>query len=414
MLLWLGTTGITSSNDGSHLALTRALVLRGETAIDSEVALTLWVDRSKRDGHQYSDRPPGTAFAAVPAVAIGAQLDPGMLRDALERKDVVFTPATPSYLAIYNTRPARLGVVATPILAYQGTAAALSVHTVGMGMLGLWAVAWLLARRAIGPTARAFAVGGLALGTLWGPYSTTLFSHVTAGTLLALMLVAIDGLRDVESGRRRAGLAAAVGLTAGWAVSADYLVGLLAVGLAVASVDWRRDARLLPWVLLGALPIAAATAAYHDAAFGSPLSIGYDHHANFKFARERGSTFSGNFGSGLWTLWGMGKGAGIFALAPLAAFGVVGLARSPWRWLAAGAAPWIIVLAMHKTPAGGGSADHRYLVPLLPVLGLGLGALWQRLVTDGGPRGRWVGAALLLVALASAFLGWSHFLRIQG
>ena len=62
--LWISlASGLVSSNDGSHVALARALALRGETTIDPEVGLTLWVDRARRDGHDYSDRPPGTAFA---------------------------------------------------------------------------------------------------------------------------------------------------------------------------------------------------------------------------------------------------------------------------------------------------------------------------------------------------------------
>lgn len=414
LVLWWPTTGIISSNDGSHIALGRALVVRHETTIDPEVALTLWVDRSKRAGHQYSDRPPGTAFLAAPALWIGNRLDPSFLRASLESKDVVVTPAGPRYLDVYTTRPAKVGVRAIPILAYQGTALAVGIHTVLVGLLGLWAVARLLARRDVHPYGRAFAVAGLGLATLWGPYSTTLFSHVTAGTMVALMLVALDALRDAEDPKRRAMLAAASGLAAGWAASTDYLVGLLALGTALAVVDLRRDARLIPIAILGALPILAATAVYHDAAFGSPLSIGYDHHANFDFARDRGETFAGNPLSGLWIQWGFGEGAGVLALAPLALFGVVGLARSPWRRVFLGALPWVIVLAFHRTPAGGGSEDHRYLIPLLPLLGVGLGALWQGLVTEGAERGRIVGIALVLVAAASAFLAWRHFLGIVG
>lgn len=413
LVLWLGTSGIISSNDGSHLALARALVLRGETTIDPEVALTLWVDRARREGHQYSDRPPGTAFAAAPAVWLGAQLDPWFLRKSLQDRELVFTPAAPAFLAVYTARSEQLGARARPILAYQGTALLLSLHTVAIGMLGLWAVARLLARRAIGGRSRAFAVAALGLATLWGPYSTVLFSHVTTGTLVACMLLALDHLRDTEGARPRALLAVAAGAAASWATSADYLAGVLALGLGVAAIDWRRDARVLPWLLVGAIPPLLATLAYHDAAFGSPWSIGYDHQANFEFARERSSTFSGELAHGLWVQWGLGEGAGVLALAPVAVLGVLGLVRSPWQRHAIGALPWIVALALHRTPEGGGSEDHRYLVPLLPLVGLGLGALWERFASGTTPRSRGVAAALLALALLSALLGWSHFLRIR-
>ncbi|MBL4687333.1 MAG: hypothetical protein JKY37_22240, partial [Nannocystaceae bacterium] len=207
--------------------------------------------------------------------------------------------------------------------------------------------------------------------------------------------------------------AAAAGLFAGWAVSADYLVGVLALGMAVAACDWRSEARLIVWVAAGSLPIVGATLAYHDAAFGSPLSIGYDHQANFEFARNRLSTFSGNPLTGLWTLWGLGEGAGVLAMSPIAGFGLLGLAVSPWRRVALAAVPWVVLLSFHKTPGGGGSVDHRYLVPLIPVLALGLGVLWQRWVTDGGASRRLLGAALVTLALASGFMVWSHFLQVR-
>ena len=61
--MWLANSGgLLSSNDGSHLALARALVLHHRVDIDGERALTLEVDLATREGHAYSDRPPGTAF----------------------------------------------------------------------------------------------------------------------------------------------------------------------------------------------------------------------------------------------------------------------------------------------------------------------------------------------------------------
>src|SRR5688500_9965955 len=84
--MWMSlASGLVSSNDGSHVALARALVLRGETTIDPDVGLTLWVDRAHREGHDYSDRPPGTAFAALPAARVGAWIDPLWYADSKAR-----------------------------------------------------------------------------------------------------------------------------------------------------------------------------------------------------------------------------------------------------------------------------------------------------------------------------------------
>jgi hypothetical protein len=409
---WFAATGLVSSNDGSHLALARALALRHTTQIDPEVGLTLWVDRARRDGHQYSDRPPGTAFAALPAVWLGDALDGPLMRRSLATQEIVITPAASRYAETYVVRSRRLRASGVPLLALQGTACMLALQTAALGLLGLWGVDTLLRRRGAEPPARVFAALTLGLATAWGPYSTVLFSHVTAGAMLVAGLAALERSLDAPSRRASIGWGLVAGLGGAWAGAADYLVALLVVGVYAATIDWRRDAKATLWLAAGAAPIVLATAAYHHAAFGSAWSIGYDHHANFEFARERGSTFDGNPLEGLWTLWGLGEGAGVLALAPATLIGVAGLAISrDWRWLL-GAAPWVLALAAHHTPAGGAAADHRYLVPLLPLVGVGLGHAWARGAAHARPR-VW-SMAFVALAAASAGLVWAHFFDVRG
>lgn len=415
-LVWVwAAPGLVSSNDGSHLALARALALRGEAKLGNEVALTLWVDRARRDGHDYSDRPPGTALLAAPAVWLGARLDPMLLRTSLEAKDSMVRPAAPRFADTYAARVKRLQrapEIAPPLLALQGTALLLALHCALVGALGVGAVVLLLRRRGASPAAQLFAAVALAFASAWGPYSTVLFSHVTAGTLAIVAVLALElgaGSPSAEGSfpaPRRMPLVVA-GLAAAWAGSADYLVAVLVLGLGLATVAPRRIAALVPWLLLGAAPIVAATLLYHAAAFGSPWSVGYDHHANFAFARELGTTFSGDPLHGLWSQWGLGEGAGVLALAPVMLVGVAGLlAHAERRWLL-GALPWIVLLAAHRTPTGGAAVDHRYLVPLMPVLAVGLGLAWTRWADRPG-RARIVGALLLALAVASAALVWRH------
>lgn len=414
-LVWLALApGLVSSNDGSHLALARALVLRGETPLREEVALTLWVDRARRDGEDYSDRPPGTALLAAPAVWLGARLDPVLLRVSLESQEVVVAPAAPRYADTYAARvqrQQRSPNTGPPLLALQGTALLVALHCAVMGALGIAAVLLLLRRRGASPGAQAFAAACLGLASLWGPYSLVLFSHVTAGTCAIWAVLGLElGLAEPTPAVRRAPLVLA-GLAAGWAFSADYLVALLVLGLGLAIVPPRRWLAALPWLLLGAAPILAATLAYHAAAFGSPWSLGYDHHANFAFARERSATFDGDPLLGLWAQWGLGDGAGVLALCPVMLVGVAGLAaHRERRWLLA-ALPWILVLAAHRTPTGGAAADHRYLVPLMPVLAVGLGLAWSRWASGPG-RARMVAAVLVLLATTSAALAWRHVLAV--
>jgi hypothetical protein len=396
--------GLVSSNDGSHLALARALVLRHETSIDPDVALTLWIDRAERDGHQYSDRPPGTAFLALPAVWLGARLDPVLTEQTLEAGELVLVPAADRYAQTYVARARKLGRAPT-LVQFQGTALLVRIHCALVGILGLWLLdAWLRARE-LGAGPRLFAVLATALATAWGPYSTVLFAHVTAGTMWCAMMLACARARD-DPGPRWLMLA---GLAGAWAVACDYLL-VIPIGMQLALLIPPR--RWWP-VVLGAAPLMIATAAYHAAAFGSPWSIGYDYQAHFEFARTRGETFSGDPLSGLWTLLGLGQGAGVLAQSPVLALGIAGvLIGRRWRELAP-LAPWLLLLALHRSPFGGDTLDHRYLVPAVPIFACGFAQLWDRWVTHGTSMVRLHAIAVLIVTAISMVLVWSHFFAWQ-
>jgi hypothetical protein len=392
------TTGMVSSNDGSHVALARALALRGETRIDPEMALTLRVDVAQRDGHVYSDRPPGTAFAALPAVWVGARLDDPLFEASRERGRMLVAPAAEPFIYTYAARFEG----ATALARYMGTALVLAFHTVGMGLLALLGLERLLRRRGVDPGGRVFVLVAVGLGTLWGPYATTLFSHGTTVTALTWFLLALDHLHEEDAARTWAALA---GLAGAWAIAADYIT-LLAVVPATMLVA---RPRTWPAVLLGTLPLVVATLAYHQAAFGHPLAIGYQFHGNFEFARDTATTFDGNPLVGAWTLLGFGhEGAGLLARSPIALVGIVGwvVARGRDRRYLIAWLPWLVLLCMHHTPWGGATIDHRYLLPLLPLVGLGIGLAWQRWLA-GNPA-LIVGACGLW--LISAGLTWSKFL----
>jgi hypothetical protein len=414
---WLAnSSGLLSSNDGSHLALARALALRGETSIEPERALTLGVDLAERGGRAYSDRPPGTAFAALGAAWIGDRLDGVMLERALAQaragREVKPLPGARPYLATYAKR----APPGSPRLAALiGSSLAIVCHATLIGLLGLVLIERVLRQLGFELDARVFALACLALATAWGPYAAALFSHVgaataVAGFLLGILVLARGGgsKNGGEDGGGVWWVAVLTGLAGAWAIACDYLLLLAIVPASALAIR----PRAWSWVLLGTAPIVIATLAYHRAAFGGLLVVGYDYQRNFAFARERGSTFSGNVLEGLWILWGLGRGAGLLAQAPIA---LVGLLAAPFvgrrgdrpaRALALallGFVPWIVTLAAHETPWGGGTGDHRYLIPLLPFAGVGLALAWAR--GSGVLRG-----ALVVLALASAALVWRHFL----
>lgn len=401
-VVWLAAgSGLVSSNDGSHVALARAFA-RGDVAIDEDVALTLWVDRAVRDGRNYSDRPPGTAAAAVPAAWIGARLDPLFWRDATERQRALVRPAATRYAETYTIRAQKMGI-GVALATLQGTVLMIALHCALVGALGLVALDRLLRLHGVSQAARSFAVVGLAVATLWGPYSTMLFSHVTSGTLWIAMALACSGAARAPE-RARAGWISA-GVLGGWTVASDYAL-IVPIALHLALVV---PVRGWAFVALGALAPASALAAYHTVAFGSWQSIGYDHHANFEFARTRAGTFSGDPLEGLWVLLGLGHGAGVIAQAPFVVLGAIGLAlERRWREGVAVAA-FVGLLAFHRTPWGGASEDHRYLVPALPIVALGFAATWERWVAQAGDKGRVVALALVVLLACSAVLTWSSF-----
>jgi hypothetical protein len=409
--VWLANgSGLTSSNDGSHLALARALALRGETSIDPDRSLTLEVDLAEHGGHTYSDRPPGTAFAAIAAVWIGDRLDGPLLERAIAQAgaghEVKPLPGARPYLATYAKRA---GPDSPRLAALIGSALAIACHAALVGLLGLLLIDALLRKLGHDPRTRLFALACLALATAWGPYATVLFSHGSAATAVAGFLLGIAVL--AREGETRRWVAAVTGLAGAWAIACDYLLVLAIVPAAALAIAPRRYLA----VLLGTTPIVLATLAYHHAAFGGVLAVGYDHQRNFGFARARESTFSGNLFEGLWTLWGLGHGAGLLARAPIA---LVGFGAAAWggpkrasaspsaralRRALLGFVPWILVLALHRTPWGGGTQDHRYLIPLLPFAAIGLALVWN-LVDDR------VRALLVVLALGSAMLVWPQFL----
>ena len=403
--------GLISSNDGSHLALTRSLALRHEPALGDEAPLTLRVDLARREGVLYSDRPPGTAMLAIPAVWVGAQLDDDLAAWAQRSRRVLQVPAGPDFAHTYRVRAPR----ARPLVELQGSAIFATLHVGVLGLLTLILVGLRL--RAAGGKERTvgFCVAALALASLLGPYAITLFSHVPAAFAVSLLYWSAQRVEPSTAGEGRAARRAGVllGLAAGLAVATDYLLLVPVAGVTIARM--RRD--LVVPFLTGVIVFGGGAALYHTAAFGAPWAIGYDFHTNFEFAKSRATTFSGDTLDGFMSLFGFAEG-GMGRLSPLWFLGIVaffwseGSSSSRWaHWLERGGwCLWVIALASHRTPMGGAFHDHRYLLPLLPVLAYDLGRLMDRV---DGPRVRRMWTLLPLVALASVIGTWTYVFEMR-
>ena len=99
--------------------------------------------------------------------------------------------------------------------------------------------------------------------------------------------------------------------------------------------------------------------------------------------------------------------------APLVLLGVAGLVVAKrWREGLAIAA-FVALLSFHRTPWGGASEDHRYLVPVVPLVGIGLAAAWHRWASPESSTRRIAVASMLVLTTCSAVLAWAGFIAAR-
>ena len=384
-------------NQNSRLALTRALVEDRSVVIDPHHETT--GDKSWRDGHFYSDKAPGASFVATVPYAIlwgvrratGGEL-PSVSVLPLDPLDVAAgrrpepSERQPGDRLVYN-------------LAHRLALWICGLFAVGIpSVLGAGAVFLLALHLGRGGTSDAPEPDGLrrratlvallyALGTTAFPYSTVLYGH----QLCAAMLVIGFALVAITPAKRLApGPALLTGLVLGLAVTAEYPAAVPAVLVALWTLR-RHGMKAAVWLSLGAIVWALVLGAYHAAAFGSPLSTGYDYVYLEEFAdgmRER-------YGIGwpdpsvLLSIT-FGQYRGLFYLCPvllLAAWGLVlavarpacvtdsvepAPARTPFVLAALIVVYYLLLNAGYYMWDGGASAGPRHAVPMLPFLALGL------------------------------------------
>jgi hypothetical protein len=423
--LWLAqSTGIVSSNDGSHFALGRALAIHHRVSLGDEDALTLHVDWAQRDGEAYSDRAAGTAVLAALAIFLGNAADPTFLAYSRQRGELVVAPASTPYLYTYAKRFPK----AAPLAKRLASALAITLHSVAIGLLGWWLWQKIAVRMGLTPGIALVSASLLCTATLVGPYATCLFSHATLVTVFLAWIYTHFHWQDSRMAAMNHGLCSGLAFAVEPSIALLLLPWFIVLrhkafdGNTKSSIDakWTR------WIFLGAgtmIPLALV-AAYNSAAFGAPWLIGYDFNANFAFAQNRGDTFDGSLAAGLVALLGPSATTSLIVQSPilgLALFGYWHRPQSPLRpdqvrfaslpfWGLFASIPWVLLLAMHHTPTGGQSQDARYILALVPILGFGLGFTLQRLASL--PRLRKWCAGVLVAALTalSFWRTWDHFL----
>ncbi|GAC1588008.1 MAG: hypothetical protein NVS3B21_03380 [Acidimicrobiales bacterium] len=343
----------------SREAFTAAVVDHHTIKLDGERGL-LSVDYAFHDGHYYLDKAPLQPLLAVP------------------------------FYALYRT------VGTPPSPANRESDVALWWLTFWTATVPAAALAVMMSRTAARhfPTVARPAALAVVLGTTMLPFSGMLFGHVLAGAFIygAWMITTSPELR-------RWSLPVA-GLLAGAAVTTEYPVAV-AAGLVTALV-LKRDPKRIFRFAVGAAPPAIALLAYQYAAFGSPLRPSYRSSA---FVRHQHGLVGINAPSAhvLWKATFGDRGlllvTPLVLIAALSALVMLRLGRHRGDALVALGLLIVFLLMQAGVDAyGGASPGPRFVVPVLPFLGVPVAAAWRRL-----PLLCWattlVGTSIMLLAL---------------
>lgn len=331
-------THVIGYNERSHFDQIRAFD-HGTVSIDAYRHNT--GDRALYHGHYYSDKAPGMGFLLVP----------------------VYRVAT-----------------ATGVVARNGIG---SVHVmVIFGCVLPLLIMLLLAYRLVERNDRghgAVVAIILGLGTILLPFGTMLFSHVLSACLgfAAFYLLGLPG-RDRE--RDGLGLILAAGALAGYAVSTEYPLAILALVLAL-DLAWRRAPvrALLAYgagVVMGLIPLLL----YDWWAFGAPL------HLSYSYVAANSSGFLGVGGPSLRAAVRLlVSDRGLFVVTPVVAAALAGMfvlyregrhrdAMVP----AVVAAAYFGYNTCYYLPFGGSVPGPRFLITMLPFLAVPLAAAYRR------------------------------------
>jgi hypothetical protein len=341
------------------MALTDAIVSKGEVQIDGYL---IGVDFAEHDGHIYSDKALGQQVLAIPvyvaATAVGAE-------------------------------PASVDRFDENLTVWWVT-----LWSAGLPFVALICMVAVAARRR-GRDLPLPALAGVMFGTMLLPFSVVLYGHLLATALGFAAWLVLDG-DDHPKGR-----AWIAGALAGLAALTEYQVAIVAVVLGVALVLRRAWGPLVRFAAAG-IPSAVAMLTYQAIAFGSPFQSGYDQ----KEVHEQ-ATFLITGIPDPRTAWSFLVGSrGMLIFTPIVAVGLWGLVS---RWRAqreegvgvsiAVCAGFLLLQAGWVNPWGGESPGPRYVIPMLPFLGLGLAWVWHRL--PGRAATFVVGLSMTTMILAS-------------
>lgn len=355
LAVWLAAGWFHQSRDwnvASRLMLVYALGDRGTVSIDGLQRQT--GDLAFKDGHYYCDKAPGFSLLATPSYVVGKTLF-GWPDHPINRDGFAYWPAD-AWVTWFSSGLAS-GLIA--LLLFQ-----------------------ILTKSRIPEKPAAVA----AIFTIWASpmavYATLAYGHQVASCLL--LAAASIPLTNIKVSQKKAML---IGLLAGFAVLTELAQApvAVAIGLAVLASEFQFKTILqnATGMLLGALPSALVLFAYNFIAFGSPLDMGYFHHATQQFAKVHSADNPLGLGAPDFSRLGplfWGEYRGLLFYAPWVALAPVGwllmIRRKQWKMLWITLAGFLVPLWVNLSYpewTGGWSTGPRLLLPALPWLGLAAG-----------------------------------------
>jgi hypothetical protein len=329
-------TGGAGWNQDAHFDLTRAIVERQTLYIDGYDANTGDVAKGT-GGHIFINKPPGASvFAAAPyAVIFAIERRLHMPIDSLTRINRWISTALSAGLC---------GALIGPLL-------------------------YLYGRRRMGASApKALCISAIILfGTIIFPYSTMLFAHLPAALFL---LLAVILMRDRPL---------AAGVAAGIAVSCFYVCAVAAI---IPIIQFRARRRDPIRFAAGMAPFAALMAVYQWLCFGSPFRTSME--ASTRFT-QKGLLFGVISVPSTDALYGitLSPYRGLFFVSPillLAFLGFAAMKRDPEFWSVVFiTTAFVLTIASFNGWSGGYAFGPRYLLPVIPLMGIAMMAARLRI-----------------------------------
>lgn len=232
----------------------------------------------------------------------------------------------------------------------------------------------------------------LALGTMFLPYALIFVNHsLTAATAFGAMMAAWRARSLALHGQRSAlAFAAASGFLLSLTTALDYALFPISVLLLIYA---GHKTRWLSWsagcLVLGAALPAGATAAYHQACWGSPVKTSLGFLANPSFAEQHSQGVFGVIGPTMDTVTAVllspSKGliyfSPVFALAlPLVLLAPFGRRLRAEAWLSAAIVVWMLTYNVSLINwHAGWTVGPRYVTVITPFVVFSAGLLLGRL-----------------------------------